>query len=619
MEFDIIVVGAGHAGCEAALSAGRMGFSVLILTMNLDTVGQMSCNPAVGGVAKGQLVREIDALGGMMGLWADQTGIQFHILNQGKGPAAFSPRAQSDKKAYQTLVRRTLENEQNLILRQGMAEEVLSKDGKVAGVRTREGITCQSKAVIIAPGTFLSAVLHLGPTIIPGGRMGEEPAQNLSQSLVKSGFEVRRFKTGTPPRVSFRSLNLNNLIVQPGDEKPVPFSFRTRDFAPKQISCYLTRTTPETIRIVNENLDRAPLYTGQIKGTGPRYCPSLEVKVKKFPDKTRHQIFLEPEGYVTDEVYVNGFSTSLPADVQEAALRTVPGLEDVQIIRFGYAVEYDFFPPHQIKPTMETKKVKGLYFAGQINGTSGYEEAAGQGLLAGINAGLSLQGKEPFVPGRDEAYLGVMASDLTTMTEISEPYRLFTSRAEYRLLLRSDNADFRLMDYGYQFGLISKDIYEKMCQQRQAIAKEIERLNKTFVSLPNENVSLAKYLRRPEVSYQDLEKLTPTKCRGRIYPTRGLDKSSPYNKDMYFRRVKESVEIEIKYEGYLAQDRSLAEKMNRDFKTRIPERFDYDKIPGLSAEGREKLKKFRPTSLEEARRIDGLRASDLTLLFLRLH
>ena len=414
-------------------------------------------------------------------------------------------------------------------------------------------------------------------------------------------------------------MKLKDLVLQPGDEKPVPFSFRTRDFAPRQIPCYLTHTTPETIRIVNENIDRAPLYTGQIKGTGPRYCPSLEVKVKKFPDKTRHQIFLEPEGYVTDEVYVNGFSTSLPADVQEAALRTVPGLEDVQIIRFGYAVEYDFFPPYQIKPTMETKKIQSLYFVGQINGTSGYEEAAGQGLLAGINAGLSLQGKEPFVPGRDEAYLGVMSSDLTTMTEISEPYRLFTSRAEYRLLLRSDNADFRLMDYGEKFGLISKDIYGKMCQQRRAIAKEIERLKTTFISLPpvcsatlsgsrSETVSLAKYLRRPEVSYRDLEKIEAQKVVGSATLS-----GSPEE------RVKEAVEIEIKYEGYLAQDRALAEKMDRDFKTRIPKRFDYNKIPGLSAEGREKLKKVRPDSLKEARRIDGLRASDLTLLFLRLH
>ncbi|MBU2495418.1 MAG: tRNA uridine-5-carboxymethylaminomethyl(34) synthesis enzyme MnmG, partial [Candidatus Omnitrophica bacterium] len=504
--FDVIVVGAGHAGAEAALAASRMGFSVLLLTMNLDTVGQMSCNPAIGGVAKGQLVREIDALGGEMGLWADATGIQFRVLNAGKGPAAFSPRAQSDKKAYQKLVRETLERIPNLTIRQGMVEEVLIKGGKAAGIRTRDGLECRARAVIITVGTFLSGVLHLGQTIISGGRMGEESADKLSGSLKKNGFEVSRFKTGTPPRVSFRSLNLDKLKIQSGDEFPRPFSFRAEDFVPQQVLCYLTHTTPETIRIVTENLHRAPLYTGQIKGTGPRYCPSLEVKVKRFPGKTGHPVFLEPEGRNTDEVYVSGFATSLPAEVQRDALKTVTGLENVDILRFGYAVEYDFFPPHQIKSTMETKRVENLYFAGQINGTSGYEEAAGQGLLAGINAGLRFQGSPPFIPRRDEAYLGVMANDLTT-TELFEPYRLFTSRAEYRLLLRVDNADFRLMDYGYRFGLISKDIHQKMRFQREAIATEIKRLKTTFVFRPEGSLNLARYLRRPEVSYRDIEKM----------------------------------------------------------------------------------------------------------------
>jgi len=615
MDFDVIVVGAGHAGAEAALAASRMGFSVLLLTMNLDTVGQMSCNPAIGGVAKGQLVREIDALGGEMGLWADAAGIQFRALNAGKGPAAFSPRAQSDKKAYQKLVRETLERTLNLTLCQGMAEEGLIKGGKVSGIRTREGLKYKAGAVIITAGTFLSGVLHLGQTVISGGRMGEESAEKLSGALKKNGFEISRFKTGTPPRVSFRSLNLDKLKIQSGDESPQPFSFRTESFAPQQLPCYLTHTTPETIRIVTENLHRAPLYTGQIKGTGPRYCPSLEVKVKVFPDKTGHQIFLEPEGRNTDEVYVSGFATSLPAEVQRDALKTVIGLEEIEILRFGYAVEYDFFPPHQLKPTMETKRVENLYFAGQVNGTSGYEEAAAQGLLAGINAGLKLKGKEPFVPRCDEAYLGVMANDLTT-TELFEPYRLFTSRAEYRLLLRSDNADFRLMDYGYRFGLIPKDIYEKMRSQRDAIAGEIKRLKATFVSLPEGSLNLARYLRRPEVSYRDIEKIEIQNCRGRIHPTRVGEGLCPLPLDA---RVKEAVEIELKYEGYLEQDRVLAERMAKNAKSVIPKSFNYDKIIGLSTEGREKLKKFRPGSLEEARQISGIRASDLTLLFLRLH
>ncbi|MCX5642795.1 MAG: tRNA uridine-5-carboxymethylaminomethyl(34) synthesis enzyme MnmG [Candidatus Omnitrophica bacterium] len=617
-DFDLIVVGAGHAGAEAALSASRMGFSVLLLTMNLDTVGQMSCNPAIGGVAKGQLVREIDALGGEMGRWADATGIQFRVLNAGKGPAAFSPRVQSDKKAYQKLARETLERIPNLTIRQGVAEEVLVKGGKVAGIDTREGLKYRARSVIITAGTFLSGVLHLGQIIISGGRMGEESADKLSGSLKRNGFEVSRFKTGTPPRVSFRSLNLDKLKIQLGDEFPRPFSFRTEGFAPHQVPCYLTHTTPETIRIVTENLHRAPLYTGQITGIGPRYCPSLEVKVKRFPGKTGHQVFLEPEGRNTDEVYVGGFATSLPAEVQRDALKTVTGLEDAEILRFGYAVEYDFFPTHQIKSTMETKRVENLYFAGQVNGTSGYEEAAGQGLLAGINAGLRLQGKPPFVPRSDEAYLGVMANDLTT-TELLEPYRLFTSRAEYRLLLRSDNADFRLMDYGYRFGLIPEDVYENMRSQREAIATEIKRLKATFVSLPEGALNLARYLRRPDVSYRDIEKLEAQKRKGtEVAPASFIPLPVGERRGEGDERIKEAIEIELKYEGYLEQDKVMAERLAKNAGALIPKNFKYDKIAGLSTEGREKLEKFRPGSLDEARQISGIRASDLTLLFLRL-
>jgi len=622
-KYNVIVIGAGHAGCEAALAAARMpsssagkGYQVLLLTMNIDTVAQMSCNPAIGGLAKGQIVREIDALGGEMAKNTDKTAIQFRMLNRSKGPAVQSPRAQCDRKLYQLTMKQTIEKQENLDLRQGEAIKILTKGNKVCGILTKTGTLYEADTVIVTTGTFLKGLIHLGLKNYPAGRSGEFPAEYLSDSLRELGFEVGRLKTGTPPRINSKTLNYSQLIRQDGDNPPIPFShfiypvrcgasIRGEHLTQSQLPCWLTYTNEKTHQIIRENLDRSPLYTGIIKSIGPRYCPSIEDKVVRFPDKERHQVFLEPEGENTTEMYCNGISTSLPEDVQEAIVHSLPGCEKAEIMRYGYAIEYDFCPPTQLKPTLETKQVENLYFAGQINGTTGYEEAAGQGLVAGINAVLKLRGEEPFILGRDEGYLGVLIDDLVTKG-IMDPYRMFTSRAEYRLILRNGNADLRLLPYGYRFGLIPKEIYENFLRYKEKIKKEIEFLEKTFV--PGEGVSLAHLIRRG-LSYEEaISKIAD--CRLQIAD----EDLNPWNEE----KVREEVEIEIKYEGYIKRQNQEVEKFKKLEKKFIPEDFDYDRVPGLLTEARIKLKKIQPRSIGQASRISGVTPADISILLVYL-
>jgi tRNA uridine 5-carboxymethylaminomethyl modification enzyme len=616
--FDIIVIGAGHAGIEAAWTSSRMGCSVGMVTMDLDAIGRMSCNPAIGGSAKGHLVKEIDALGGVMGRIADDSGIQFRMLNKSKGAAIWSPRSQNDRDLYSKIAKEYIESCPNITLIQDTVDELVrDSDGKICGIITSLGNNISCKAVIITSGTFLNAIMHMGHQQNEGGRYGEKSAKGLSKYLLNQGFITARLKTGTPPRLQLDTIDFSVCSEQPGDEKPVPFSVFSNGNFPglPQISCYLTYTNEDTHNILRTGFDDSPMFTGRITGAGPRYCPSIEDKIFRFADKLRHQIFLEPEGITSNVVYMNGFSSSLPEDIQFKALKTIPGLENVKMMRAGYAVEYDFLPTHQTNLTLETKLIKGLYVAGQINGTSGYEEAAAQGLVAGINAALKIKGEEPFILKRSEAYIGVLIDDLINKIP-DEPYRIFTSCAEYRLILRQDNADSRLMKYGHKFGLIPDDIYAKTQEKDYLIKKGIAFFKSNYIPPQHVNGYLESINSPPVKQSEQLSQIVKrneTKLSEFLF-TPYFAENNLMQKIRQSESLMEQIEIELRYEGYIIRQAEQAESFNRSESIGIPENFDFNKIKSLSTEGREKLNKVRPRSIGQASRISGVSPSDASIL-----
>ncbi len=617
-KYDLIVIGAGHAGCEAAAAAANLGSKVLMITMDMSRIAQMSCNPAMGGVAKGQIVREIDALGGFSGIVSDKSAIQFRMLNRSKGPAMWSPRTQNDRMLFHLEWRKILEQTKNLDFWQDMAVGFVVKGDKVVGIKTSMGIEIHCASVVVTSGTFLNGTIHIGDQQFGGGRIGEKASFGITEQLVDLGFESGRMKTGTPPRVDGRSLNFSKMEEQKGDENSASFSYTSKERMPEQRSCHITYTNPEVHELLKEGFDRSPMFNGRIRGTGPRYCPSIEDKIDRFAERDRHQIFVEPEGWDTVEIYVNGFSTSLPLDVQTNAIRKIEGFEKAKMFRPGYAIEYDYFPPIQLKHSLETKSIQNLYFAGQINGTTGYEEAACQGLMAGINAHQKVRGLDPFVLSRDEAYIGVLIDDLITKgTE--EPYRMFTSRAEFRILLRQDNADVRLTPRAFELGLIGEKRFQDFQEKDREVNSRLKQLNEQSVDLDKANEVLlekksapikqklkaATLIPRPELHIEDVRRMHPN-----------LERVG--ENDFEDQQIEESVEIRLKYQGYIDREKDLADKLHRLEDVIIPKNFAYSELNALSSEAREKLQKVQPESLGQASRISGVSPADISVLLVRM-